>query len=308
MVYSVPNRRLDLITRLFNAPYVLLIIATVFWAGNLIMARAIRLDVPPIGLAFWRWFLGFCLIARFALPHLKTDWPVICTHWTRILLFSGVGLAAFPVLLYVGVHSTTALNASIIQSLMPLSIMAMSYLLFRDRISIVQAMGLGLGLGGAIAIVTRGDWHVLTTLSLNIGDVLILLGIIGYGLYSALLRLRPVIHPLSFLAITFAMAAGLLFPLYLGETLAGQPMRFDPVTVLTVSYSSIFPSIVSQLFFNRGVELVGANRAGFVGYLLPIFSSLMAIAFLGEQFQPFHLAGMGLIVLGILLVTQGKHT
>lgn len=265
-----------------------------------------RAEVPPIGLAFWRWFVGFLIVSKFAWPYLKSDWSNVLRHWKIILVLSVLGIATFNTLLYIGLHSTTAINGALIQSTMPLVIVVISYLLFRDTVTPVQALGIAISLSGAIAIITRGSWQTLATLSLNPGDLWIFVAVISYAAYSSLLRLRPAIHPLSFLAVTFALGAIILLPLYVWENLTGQIMQLNAVTVLSVSYVAIFPSILAYICYNRGVELVGANRAGLFLYLMPLFGSLMAMLFLGESFQFFHAIGMSLILIGMLLVTTHK--
>lgn len=292
---------------LFDRPYLLLALAILFWSGNLILARAVRAEIPPIGLTFWRWFIGFLLLLKFSSPHLKSDLPEIRQHWKILFLFSALGIAAFPVLFYTGLQSTTAINGALIQAIMPLAIVVMSFIFFRDTISSRQVLGIIISLMGAIAIVSQGSWEILQTLSFNRGDLWILAAVICYAVYSALLRLRPLFHPISFLTILFGFASLLLLPLYILESATGNRMHLNGVTLLSVSYIAIFPSIFSQLFFNRGVELVGANQAGLFSNLLPLFGSLMAILLLGETFQLFHAIGMSLILLGIFLATVPRQ-
>lgn len=192
------------------------------------------------------------------------------------------------------------------QTTMPLIIIAISYGLFRDTISLKQVFGIVFALIGAIFIIIRGDWQTLATLSLNPGDLWIFLAVVCYATYSSLLRSRPAIHPFSFLAVTFALGSLLLLPLYLWENLNGRIMSLNLVTALSVGYVAIFPSILAYLGSNRGVELVGANRAGLFIYLMPLFGSIMAMVFLGETLQFFHAIGMSLILVGILLVTNSR--
>lgn len=296
----------SLIERFFARPVLLLVLATLFWSGNFVLGRAVRLDVPPVGLAFWRWFGGSILLFGFAWPYLKRDWEVILRHWKIITLLAILGVTAFNTLIYTGLQFTTALNALLMQSSMPVIIVLMSFLFFRERVTALQAVGIGLSLIGALAIVAQGNPAVLLGLTLNVGDVLVVIAVFCYAAYSALLRRRPGLHPLSFLAITFIVGTAFLAPFYVWENLAGRVMQIDTVTMLAVLYVAIFPSILSYLFFNRGVELIGANRAGLFIHLMPIFGSLMAMFFLGEQLRWFHGLGIILIVSGIYLATRLK--
>ena len=292
---------------LFDRPYVLLVLAILFWSGNFILGRAVRAEVPPIGLAFWRWFVGSLIVLPFALPYLKPELLQVFRHWKIILLFSALGIATFNTLVYIGLHSTTAINGSLIQSITPLAIALLSYLLFRDTLSLVQVIGIAISLSGVIVITMRGSWQTLTTLSFNPGDGLILTAVSCYAFYVSLLRLRPAIHPLSFLAVTFALGTLMLLPFYAWENLTGHIMRLNPVTVLSISYVGIFPSILAYFCYDRGVLLIGANQAGQFLNLIPLFSSVMAVLFLGETFQLFHGIGMILILGGIFLVTTGRY-
>lgn len=292
---------------LFDQPYLLLVLATLFWSGNFVLGRAVRAEVPPVGLAFWRWTTGSILIIGFAWPHLKRDWPMIMRHWKLMLLLAFLGVTLFNTLVYTGLQFTTAINALLMQSTMPVLIVLMSYLLFRETVTPLQIVGILLSLAGVLAIVGQGDLTMLLGLSLNLGDLLIFIAVAGYAAYSALLRRRPPLHPLSLIAATFIAGSVVLLPFYLWEHVSGRTVSPDGVTLLTVGYVAIFPSILAYLCFNRGVELAGANRAGLFIHLMPVFGSIMAILFLGERFQWFHGFGILLILLGIVLATRRKQ-
>jgi len=289
--------------RLYDRPYLLLALATLFWAGNFVLGRAVSGEVPPVGLAFWRWFGGALIIAPFALPHLRRDWAAVRARWPIVLVLGILGIAVFNTLIYVGLGRTTAINALLLQSIQPLVIIIFSFLIFRDTVGPRQMLAVAISLIGVVVIIARGELGVLATLAFNSGDVLVFIALICYAAYTALLRLRPRVHPLSFLLVIFTVGFALLFPLYVWEGLAGRPMRLTPVTVGAVAYVALFPAIVAYLCFNRGVELLGANRAGHFFHLQPAFGVVLAMLFLGERFQPYHAAGIALIAAGILLAT-----
>jgi drug/metabolite transporter (DMT)-like permease len=302
---SNPNpMRTHPFARLANQPYLLLTLTMLFWSGNFILGRAVNADVPPVGLAFWRWTGGSLIIIGFAWPHLRRDWPTIRRAWRLITLLAFLGITVFNTLVYTGLHATTAINALLLQSTMPVVIVLMSFLLFRERVTGAQMGGIALSLAGVIAIIGQGSLDLLLSLSLNWGDLLIFIAVVCYAAYSAILRRRPAMHPLSFLAITFIVGDIILAPVYVWENLAGNVMQFNQVTLLSVAYVAVFPSILAYLCFNRGVELAGANRAGLFFHLMPLFGSIMAILFLGERFQGFHALGILLILGGILLATR----
>jgi drug/metabolite transporter (DMT)-like permease len=289
---------------LYNTPYLLLVLAVFFWSGNFILGRAVRTQIPPIALAFWRWTIASLLLSVFAWPHLKRDWKIVTRYRLILTIFSFLGVASFNTLVYTGLHWTMALNAFLMQSMMPVMIVAMSFLIFREKITRLQTTGVTLSLAGAMVIIVQGQWKVLFSLSLNLGDLLIFIAVLCYACYSVLLRKKPLIHPLSFLWVTFIIGSLFLLPFYGWETMAGRPIPLNRSTLLAVGYVAVFPSIVSYFCFNRGVELISANRAGLFLHLMPVFGSIMAMVFLGESFRWFHGAGISLIASGIVLATR----
>lgn len=289
-----------------DRPYLLLTLAVLFWSGNFILGRAFHNDIPPIALSFWRWAVASLLIIGPASKFLRRDRAEIMKHWPVVLLLSALGIASFNTLVYSGLQYTQAINAFLMQSLMPVLIVALSFILFGDRVRIVQIVGILVSLGGAATIIARGDLAAIMSLQINRGDLLVAAAIIGYAGYSVLLRKRPHIHPLSFIAVTFWLGTAIIFPLYLWETFNVRVMQPEPTTFLVIGYVAIFPSILSYLCFNRGVELIGANRAGLFIHLMPVFGSLMAIIFLGENFLWYHALGIGLIAVGIYLATHNR--
>jgi len=290
--------------KFYDRPYLLLTLAVLFWSGNFILGRAFHEDIPPITLAFWRWLGAAVLVTWPALTPLRKDLRALVRQWPVVLLLATLGIAAFNTLAYSGLHFTEAINAFLIQSLMPVMIVLMSFVIFRDRVTRLQAVGIMVSLCGAVTIIARGDLDVLLSLSVNRGDLLVSAAIACYAGYSVMLRKRPHVHPLAFIAVIFWIGTLILLPLYLWETLTVATLDLKPATVLVIGYVMIFPSIVSYLCYNRGVELVGANRAGLFIHLMPVFGSLMAILFLGEKFFWYHGLGILLIGAGIYLATR----
>lgn len=289
---------------LYDRPYILLALAALFWSGNFVLGRAVSEAVPPVALAFWRWFGGALLIAPFALKHTRRDWPTFRRHWPIVLLLSLLGVAVFNTLVYTGLGRTTAINGLLMQSTQPVIIIGFTFLLFRETVRPVQIVAVGLSLLGVLMIILRGDPRTLATIGLNVGDLIIFLAVISYAAYTALLRRRPAVHPFSFLLVTFGAGAAMLLPLYLAEGLGGRPLELNSVSLASIAYVCIFPSILAYLCYNRGVELVGANRAGHFFHLMPVFGSILAIIFLGERFQLYHAIGILLIVAGIVLASR----
>ncbi len=282
-------------------PYLILSLAPLCWAGNIVLARGVADLFPPVAFAFWRWSLAFVLILPFTLRELAADRRAIARGWKMLLILALLGISAFNTLLYTAVHTTTAINGSLIQSTMPAVIVLLSFVLYRERVAARQMAGVVLCILGAVLIVLRGELKTLLAMSIAQGDLLMIIAVSAYGLYSALLRRRPPIHPLSLLATTFFLGAAGLLPLYLVELATIGPFPLSRGIVLSILYVALFPSIVAYFCWNKGVDLLGPNRAGLFINLIPAFASLLSVFLLGESIEPFHLGGMGLILGGMIL-------
>ncbi len=291
--------------KLFDLPYLLLVLTPLFWAGNFLVGRLVHETVPPVGLAFWRWAVGLLIILPFAWPQIRRDWPVYRANWPIVLVLSILGVSCFNTLLYVGVAQTEAFNASLIQSTMPVWIAVLSFLLFRDRPGRWQIAGIFVSLCGVATIIMRGDPANIGDLAFNPGDVWVLVAVITYGGYSALLRRRPAVGPLGFLAVTFIVGDLVLVPFYIHEMVVlDRYVPLNGTALATVLYVSLFASVLAYMFWNRGIELIGANRAGVFIHLVPAFVAVGAVTILNEHPQPFHAAGIILILGGVFLTTR----
>lgn len=289
------------IAALWSQAYLLLTFTALFWAGNSIVGRAARDLVPPAALAFWRWSIALALLLPLAWPHLRRDWPALKARWPIVLLLGTLGIGAFNTLLYTGLQTTTALNSMLIQSAQPALILIVGALVMRDRTSPRQIAGVLVSLAGVLAIIARGDPAALLALRLNAGDAIISFAVLLWALYSVLLRGRPAVHPLSFLAASIIVGIIVIAPIYGAELWAGR--RIVPVreSALAIAYVSVFPSFLAYLFFNRGVELIGSAATGQYLNVMPLMGAGLAMLFLGEALRPFHVAGLVLIVAGILV-------
>ena len=290
--------------KLYSNAYLLLALTALFWAGNFVLGRGVHQHVPPIALAWTRWCMATLIIAPFALSHLKRDWPVIRANMPLLLFFGIIGVGAFNTLSYSGLNYTTALNALVLQSSGPILIVVVSFLIFGDRISPRQTLGITVSLTGVLVMVARGDFSVLAGFELNRGDLLLIAALALWGLYTACLRKRPAIHWLSFAATTFLIGAAVNTPFFVWEHLNSRQLQFDAQTLAAITYVSIFPSVLAYICFNRGVELIGANRAGICLHLVPLFGAVLAIALLDEQPRAYHFIGIALILAGVTLAAR----
>jgi drug/metabolite transporter (DMT)-like permease len=288
---------------MWNSAWILLILANLFWAGNIVLGRGLAGHVPPITLAYWRWTGAFLVAVGFAWPYLKRDAAVLLRHWRMMLLLSATGIATYNTMSYIGLTDTTALNVLLLQSAGPLVIILWAFALFGDRPTLWQAAGVLLSLAGVATIAAHGSLEVLLHLSLNRGDVWILVAMAIYGAYAALFRRRPAAHPLSFLVAAMGLGSMMILPFYLWEFAQGRRIEGSVPAWLGMAYIAVFPSFVAYLFFNRGIELIGAARAGQSWHLMPVFGSILAVLFLGETFYAYHAVGIAMIAGGILLAS-----
>ncbi len=289
----------------FNNAYLLLSAMGLFWAGNQVLGRAAAGHIPPIALAFLRWTFATAIVLPFAMPHLRRDWPVVRETWPLLAFLGVTGGGAFNTLQYIGLNYTTALNSLVLNSTAPVLIAIACVFLFNDRLTVRQVIGILISMAGVLVVVSRGELGVLLTLSLNRGDLLILLGMVTTAIYTAYLRLRPRIEWITFLFWMFLASALFNLPLVLIEMFVfGKIIQPTLFTFLTVGYVSIFPSILAYLFFARGVELIGGVRAGIFMHLIPLYGALLAIWLLGEPLALFHVVGFALILAGVALTSR----
>ncbi|MFT0859163.1 DMT family transporter [Ancylobacter sp. G4_0304] len=289
--------------RLLDAPYVLLTLVPLFWAGNIVLGRHVAGQVPPVALAWFRWVLAFLILLPFAYKALRQDWPLIRRHFGLLTLIAFTGISAYNTIFYWGLQFTPALNGLLMQSTGPLLIALWAFLLLGDRLSAGQAIGITLSLIGVVIIICRGDLAVLTTIGFNIGDIALFSAMVLYGLYSALLGRRPPLSRLGFLAFSIGWGAVLLTPAFIWERVSGPPLTFNLLTLASMAYVAVFASVLAYLFFNRGVDLIGPNRAAPFFHLMPLFGSVLAILFLGETPHLYHAAGYALVLCGVATAT-----
>ncbi len=289
-------------------PFFLLVLANLFWSGNFVLSKAISTEVPPVGLAFWRWCMAFFFLSLFAWPVVKKDLAMLRQHWKILIPISLLGISCFNTLIYTGLQNTSAINSLLLQSLFPVVVAIFSFVFFREKLKHIQIAGICISLLGTLFLISKGSISMLLSATFNRGDLWICLAVVSYAGYTILLRYRPKVHPLSFLLITFFMGTVILLPVYLTESILVKPVPFTLNFVLAVLYLAILPSIMAYLFFNEAVRKIGANIAGLFSHLMPVFGSLMAILFLHEKFKYFHLMGFLLIFGGIILVVWQKYT
>lgn len=286
--------------------YLVLVLTNLFWGGNIVAGKLAVGEVDPYTLMILRWFGAVVLILPFAFRPLRRTWPIIRRHWALYLFYGAIGFATFNVLTYLAAHLTAGVNIAMEQVMINILVMAFNFIVFRQRVRSLQIAGAALTIVGVMLTVTHGNPARLLSLDINLGDGLVMLACLAWAIYSLALRYRPATDWLSFLVVTClgAAVASLLFQSAFGGGLAVIPQQIGAITWegwLIVAYTTLFPSILSQMLYVRGVELIGANRASLFINLLPLFGTIGSILVVGESLETFHLIAAALIVVGIVL-------
>lgn len=291
--------------RLSANPYLLLTLTALFWSGNMVLGRGIRADVPPIALAFWRWSIALALVLPFALPHLRAQWPKLRAAWRPVIFLGVLGVGGYNTFAYVALQYTTATNATLLNSFIPIATIALAFALFGKGLSRLEAIGVVVSLAGVITIVSRGSADTLLGLSLNAGDVWMLIAVVTWGLYTVGLQWRPAgVDPMLMLAAMTVVGLVVLAPIYLWELGSGRHIQLSFAAFSGILYTGIFPGFLGYVFYNAGVAAVGPSRGSLFIHLMPVFGIILAAIFLGERPAGYHFAGITLVFAGIVLTTR----
>ncbi|GLQ37151.1 hypothetical protein GCM10007908_07710 [Rhizobium albus] len=288
-----------------TAIYVFAILPPLFWAGNFLVARQFHEEIPPFQMSFWRWLLALAIILPFSLRAVVASRPMIKQELGFLFLVGGIGIAAFNCFIYVALQYTTVVNAALINSLMPVVTFLLALIFIGDRLSSRQIVGVAGCAFGALFIVLRGQMSNLADLAINVGDILVLAGLTFWALYTVLIRWRKTALPTSvFLTVTIAFGVVIHLPFVIWEVSQRGTFVANGANISALIYLAIFPSLLAYNFWNRAVAALGPGKTGLFMYLMPIFSTVLAVLVLDEAFKPYHLVGMLLIFMGIALVTR----
>jgi len=261
-------------------------------------------DIPPLALSFWRWAVALFILSFFGLRHLWTQRQLAREHLKFISIQGLLGVTGFNSFIYLAVQSTTAINAVLVNSCIPVLIAVFSWILYKEKMTPRQCLGVFVSLCGVLLIIAQGKMANLLAMNFNKGDLLVFIAAILWALYSANLKKYPQgLHPFAYLsAIVIVGLAGIL-PLYLIEIMNGQTLVLTLPSIITILYVAIFASVLAFIFWNRGVRIVGANKAGPFIHLMPVFSTILAVLFLDETLHQYHLFGIALTFSGIFMTT-----
>lgn len=283
----------------WQRPYLLLWLPPAFWAGNLVIGRGLAETMPPVTLAVGRWLVALCLL----LPCVAVQaWHQRGLLWRQrwLVLFCGAfGIAGYNALAYVALRTVPAANVAFLNSTLPLMIPLAGFVLNRDSVAPRTLLGIGISFCGAIWIAVRGNAQALLGLRFEQADLLVLLAVMNYALYSVLLRRRSAgLDPLVFLAATMTAGLVVLLPLWIWELAQGAVIPHDLPALAAVLYIGVFASLLAFILWNRCVAMLGATVTGISFHLVAVFTAMLAFALLDEAVRQFHLVGIVLILAG----------
>jgi len=285
----------------FDRPRLLLTLTAAFWAGNMVLGRAIVGTIPPITLACLRWIFASLIFLPFAWPHLRKDAHAIAKNWGILLFLGFIGPACYNSLSYLGLVSTEALNGLVLSAAGPMIIALTAWSIFGDRLDMMQVTGMAAAFAGMLLVVAKGSLMSLAALKFNPGDLLLLAGMTAWSIYTAFLRKRPPVSWQSYNLVTYAIAAIMNIPAAYAEHELGYTLSATWMTAAAIFYVAIFPSLIAYIFYNRAVELLGPAPAGLYLFLMPVFGAIFAMPLLGEKPHLYHAAGFALIIAGVLI-------
>lgn len=283
----------------------LLTIPPLCWAGNFVIGRAMHAEIPPAAFTFWRWLVAFSALAPFVGVALWRRRRAVRQHLGWVSLLALTGMFTFQYAVYRSLHTTTAINGALIIAAIPVFIPAIAFIVDGSRLALGQALGVAVSLAGVIVIIVRGEIAALAHLTLQPGDLWILLAAFAWSVYSVVVRKRPAaLPPLPALLAQVMFGLAMLAPLYAAEIAGGASFALTPATVATLLYVGLFASVIAFICWNAGVARLGATRAGQFIHLMPLFAAGLAVGFLGETLERYHAGGLALIALGLVLAAR----
>lgn len=285
--------------------YGLLALTSLFWAGNFVLARAMHASIPPLTLSFVRWVLALLILLPFGLRPAWQQRTLWLPYWRRLLVLGVLGVGCYNSLAYWGLQYTAATNAVLLNSFIPILIVLFGALFFGLAISKRQVIAVLISFAGVLLVISHGEWARLLTLSINHGDAIVFSAMIIWAIYTLLLRGLPAgLHRIGLLTVLVSIGLLSIFPFFLWERASGASVSLNSATVMTFVYVGTLPSVAAYYFYNLGVSSIGPAKAGMFIHLMPGFGAVLSMIFLGEALQSYHLAGIALILGGVVLASR----
>ena len=283
--------------------FILLVASSLFWSGNFFTGKVASLyNLTPFKLSFLRWSLAFLLLLPFTYRKIYEDFEKYKKNLFFLILTSILGVTIFNSFTYLSLETSMVINSSIMASITPLLIIFFSWIIYKTPTYFMQFFGIILSIIGVLLIISKANINNLFSLNFTEGDLWMLGAVFAWGLYSVLLKkIDSTLSQLATLEVMIFIGLIFIFPFYLIEAQKNSYLPKDSTEILMISYVAIFASITSFFAWNKGVSILGANKASLFLHLIPVFSSIWAIMFLGEKFSFFHLIGTIFIIIGIVL-------
>ncbi|MBG6061077.1 drug/metabolite transporter (DMT)-like permease [Flavobacterium sp. CG_9.1] len=279
--------------------------ATLLWSVNMVIASGVKGHIPPVGLAFWRWTVACIVLAPFAAKRTFESLPILKKHFWYLTLTAVLGITIFNTLIYFAGKTTSAINLSLIAISIPLFIIILSRIIFKEKVSNLKIVGILILITGVLVLISKGSLQALLTINFTIGDLLMLLACFFFACYTILVRKKPQqLAPKVFLFSVFSIGTALLLPLYIWENTTYQKVIFDSTTILITLYVGIFASLVSFYLWNEAIRLIGTSKTALIYYLIPIFSGILAYFFLNQAIGLTQIISMGIIISGLFITAK----
>ena len=288
--------------------YLFLTLAALFWSGNFIVGKAASTyGIPPFSLNFYRWFFAFLILFPFTYKEVINKKDYVFENLGLFIILGITSITIFNSIVYYSLYYTQVISGILMISTIPVWILFFASFLKIEKTNLFQILGVILSLTGVLFIVTKADIQLIKELEFNKGDLSMVIGMLSWAIYSALLRKKT--HPISQLALLeIIIICGFIFlvPIYFIEMSFGNKIVLGLPFILTLGYVVLFPGIFAFLFWIKGIDIIGANRSGVFLHLMTIFGALMAIVILGEKFMFYHFLGAIFIIAGITLSNKSK--
>lgn len=284
-----------------------LLIAVLCWSGNALVGRAFHDSIPPLSLSFWRWVLATSLLLPFVAKGIWTHRATLRAAGWRLPVLAAMGIASYNSLLYTAAQSTEAINLTLVNTCLPLATFIGAGVLLGEWPLRRAWFGMAVAAGGLLYLISRGSWQTFASLSFQRGDLIMLLAVLAWALYTLLLRRwarHLLVPPLVLLGVLMLLGLPLILPFYLLELGRVGGFALTPSNLAAIGYTAVFASLAAYVGWNHGVKIVGAGRAAMVMYLMPVFTALLGWVLLGEALRTFHWIGGALIFAGLLLATR----
>lgn len=281
------------------------LLATLLWSVNMVIASGIKNHIPPIGLAFWRWTVACIVLAPFAIKSTMASLQIVRKHFWYLTFTAILGITIFNTLIYFAGKTTSAINLSLIAISIPLFIVVLSRIIFKEKVSNIKIVGIVTIITGVLVLISKGSWQSLLQINFTVGDLLMLLACFFFAYYTILVRKKPnELSPKVFLFSVFIIGTILLFPFYFYEHNYIKKVIVDTKTIAVTTYVGVFASLISFYLWNEAIELIGTSKTAIIYYLIPVFSGILAYFFLHQAILPTQITSMGIIVSGLLIANK----